>query len=105
MSRRYREYNFVGGCVAGILTALVSATGDVYPCPHLRLSLGNVYNESFIDIWDNNKLLNLMRDRDNLKGRCKTCEFRNICGGCRAAAFRVFGDVFAEDPYCFKELL
>ncbi|HOI11263.1 MAG TPA: radical SAM/SPASM domain-containing protein, partial [Myxococcota bacterium] len=37
---------------------------------------------------------------DSYGGRCGACEFRNVCGGCRARAYAVTGDVFAEEPFC-----
>jgi len=104
VSREFKDSNVIGGCIAGILTAVVSATGDVYPCPHLRISLGNVYERSLTEIWNEHPLLDKLRDRDNLKGRCKSCELRNVCGGCRASAYNVYGDPLAEDPHCFREL-
>src|SRR6185503_4936074 len=33
-------------------------------------------------------------------GRCGECEYRGMCGGCRARAFAVEGDVLAADPAC-----
>ncbi|WP_457742111.1 SPASM domain-containing protein [Thermococcus sp.] len=75
------------------------------PCPHLRIPVGNVYEQNLSDIWINSDLLIKLRDRNNLKGSCKSCEYRNICGGCRAAAYWITGDVFGEDPICFKDLL
>ena len=41
-----------------------------------------------------------LRSRETLKGRCGVCEYRKVCGGCRARAYALQGDVFAEEPYC-----
>ena len=38
--------------------------------------------------------------RTSLGGRCGTCEMNGHCGGCRARAFGMTGDVMAEDPLC-----
>ena len=35
-----------------------------------------------------------------LKGKCGKCEFRKVCGGCRARAFEATGDFLAEEPLC-----
>ncbi|MDH3359763.1 MAG: radical SAM/SPASM domain-containing protein, partial [Desulfobulbaceae bacterium] len=34
------------------------------------------------------------------KGRCGSCEYVNVCGGCRARAYAVSGDYMAEEPFC-----
>jgi len=41
-----------------------------------------------------------LRDVDRLVGRCGRCEFRSVCGGSRARAYAVTGDVYAEEPAC-----
>ncbi|HEV2714078.1 MAG TPA: hypothetical protein VGU64_02360, partial [Terriglobales bacterium] len=41
-----------------------------------------------------------LRDSANLKGKCGVCEFREVCGGSRARAYALTGDVFAEEPCC-----
>ena len=41
-----------------------------------------------------------LRDASNLKGKCGECEFREICGGSRARAYAMTGDMFAEEPGC-----
>jgi hypothetical protein len=38
-----------------------------------------------------------------LGGKCGACEYRSVCGGCRARAFATSGDVLAEDPSCTYE--
>jgi sulfatase maturation enzyme AslB (radical SAM superfamily) len=42
----------------------------------------------------------MLRDDDNLKGKCGCCEFRHVCMGCRARAFAATGDFLAEEPFC-----
>jgi radical SAM protein with 4Fe4S-binding SPASM domain len=44
-----------------------------------------------------------LRNPDLLAGRCGRCEFRTVCGGSRARAFALTGDVLAEDPACAYE--
>ena len=31
---------------------------------------------------------------------CKRCQYRKVCGGCRARAYAMIGDVLGEDPIC-----
>ncbi|MDA8171120.1 MAG: universal stress protein [Nitrospiraceae bacterium] len=35
-----------------------------------------------------------------LKGKCGACEYRLLCGGCRARAYALRGDYLDEDPWC-----
>lgn len=78
----------------------VSHSGEVFPSGFLPVPAGNVRNLSLATIYRDAPLLRSLRDSSNLKGRCGICEFREICGGCRARAYAVTGDMFAEDPGC-----
>ena len=42
----------------------------------------------------------MMRDRDALEGKCGYCNYRFVCGGCRARAYAVTGNYMAEEPFC-----
>jgi radical SAM protein with 4Fe4S-binding SPASM domain len=92
---------FIGGCGAGRLYCSISPSGDVRPCVFLPLNVGNLKMKSFKDIWFNASLFNAFRDRLNLKGSCGKCDFKFICGGCRArsAAYHN-GDTLNGDPGC-----
>ena len=41
-----------------------------------------------------------IRRRTSLGGRCGECEMNGHCGGCRARAYGMTGDLMAEDPLC-----
>ncbi len=41
-----------------------------------------------------------MRDVDAYHGKCGLCEYRRLCGGCRARAYAMTGDAFGEEPFC-----
>jgi len=55
-----------------------------------------------MDVWDNNPVFWDLRNRDKLKGHCGECEFKYVCGGCRARAYGYFGDYLAPDPGCIN---
>jgi radical SAM protein with 4Fe4S-binding SPASM domain len=78
----------------------VSHTGEVCPSGFLPVSAGNVRTESLTEIYRNAPLLVSLRDTSNLQGKCGDCEFKEICGGSRARAYAVSGNMFAEDPCC-----
>jgi len=91
---------FIGGCGAGRLYCSLSPHGDVHPCVFLPINIGNLKTEKFGDIWLNSKLLNALRNRDNLKGACGKCEYKYVCGGCRARANAYNNDIVSSDPGC-----
>ena len=78
----------------------VSHRGEVMPSGFLPLSAGSVRQEDPVTIYRRAPLFRALRDPANLKGKCGECEFREVCGGSRARAYAVTGDVFAEDPSC-----
>lgn len=78
----------------------ISHIGDVYPSGFLPLKAGNVKQESLAEIYRSSKLFVSLRDNRNLHGKCGRCEFRELCGGSRARAWSMTGDVFAADPLC-----
>jgi len=88
------------GCLAGSGVCFVSHTGEVYPCGYLPVSAGNVRRMRFADIWNNAEVFKKLRDDTCLKGKCGVCEFRGVCGGCRARAFGETGDYLGEEPFC-----
>jgi len=90
-----------GGCSAGNAICVIDPVGNVRPCPSLPVNVGNVKEVDFQTIWESSYILNQLRDRSNLSGRCKVCEYRSVCGGCRAAAFSQYGNYLSEDPKCW----
>ena len=104
------------GCIAGLAYCRIYPTGEVTPCPYLPIKLGNIREMHFKDIWFQSPVLKALRDPDNLGGKCGVCEYRTICGGCRARAYGLTsfvdfcgglhepkdlkGDYLAEEPWC-----
>ncbi|MBZ0156293.1 MAG: radical SAM protein [Alphaproteobacteria bacterium] len=88
------------GCLAGQLICLIDVDGNVLPCSYFPKAAGNIRQQSFKDIWENAELFREMRDFKGYKGRCGSCEYVNVCGGCRARAYAVHGDYLSEEPFC-----
>ena len=88
------------GCLAGTGFCFISHTGNVQPCGYFDLKAGNIRDEDFGGIWSDSLLFKDLRDFRNLKGKCGICEYKSICGGCRARAYEASGDYLAEEPYC-----
>ena len=88
------------GCLAGIHMCFVSHKGEVYPCGYLPTPAGDLRAQSFRDIWTGSPLFKSLRDSSLLSGKCGACEYKDVCGGCRARGYYAYGDVLAEEPYC-----
>jgi radical SAM protein len=78
----------------------ISHTGEVQPSGFLPISAGNILHQNLTDIYRESKLFCDLRNSDNLEGKCRLCEFRDICGGSRARAYAMTGNLFAADPCC-----
>jgi radical SAM protein with 4Fe4S-binding SPASM domain len=105
--------NFLGGCGTGRLYVGLEPNGEIKPCvffpTNKDTTLGNILEDDFEHIWDNNKLLWKLRTREKLEtyeinGQtigCGNCEDKYICGGCRARAYSYFnGNINAPDIGC-----
>ena len=106
------------GCLAGITYCRIFANGAVTPCPYLPVTAGDVRTTPFSDIWHNSPLFAALRDTSRLTGKCGRCDFKTMCGGCRARAYRregaasplwcdglatpetADGECCGEDPWC-----
>lgn len=88
------------GCLAGTGFCFISHVGQVQGCGYLDIEAGNIRKQSFSHIWQNSPLFADLRDLSLLKGKCGICEYKKICGGCRARAYERTGDYLAEEPYC-----
>ncbi|MFZ7126970.1 MAG: heme b synthase [Desulfobacterales bacterium] len=91
------------GCLGGVGFCFISHRGIVQPCGFLQVESGDVTRESFADIWRGSKVFLTLRDYDALKGKCGDCEYRRVCGGCRARAYEATGDYMEEEPLCSFE--
>lgn len=108
---------WIRGCIAGLYYCRIYPNGDVTPCPYLPIKLGNIREKSFEDIWFNSKVFKNLREPNALKGKCGACEYRTLCGGCRARAYglsndfidycgdlneptELKNDYLTEDPWC-----
>ncbi|MBU4036467.1 MAG: SPASM domain-containing protein, partial [Proteobacteria bacterium] len=63
----------------------------------------NVTKDSFEKIWNSSEVFLSLRNFDMLKGKCGICEFKRVCGGCRARAYEATGDFMAQEPLCSYE--
>jgi len=69
-------------CRAGVNVASVLADGSISACPSIRSNFhqGNIYTDSFIDVWNNS--FEKFRNRDwAKKGECQNCKQFRYCLG------------------------
>jgi AdoMet-dependent heme synthase len=88
------------GCLGGTGFCFISHQGIVQPCGFLDVNCGDITRTSFADIWNHSDIFLSLRNFDELKGKCGACEFKKVCGGCRARAYEATGDFLAEEPLC-----
>jgi len=88
------------GCMGGVSFCFISHVGEVQPCGYLELKCGNIREAGFKKVWFESGVLNNIRDWDKYKGKCGICEFKVVCGGCRARAYAKYGNYLGEEPYC-----
>ncbi len=108
---------WIRGCIAGLYYCRIYPNGDITPCPYLPIKLSNIREKSFKEIWFNSEVFKSLRDFNALKGKCGICNYRALCGGCRARAYglssdfidycgdlhepaELKGDYLTEDPWC-----
>jgi 12,18-didecarboxysiroheme deacetylase len=97
---------FNEGNSSGVGIGCVSWDGTVHPDQFWRhLSLGNVRDRNFGDIWmdtGNELLMKIKNKKQHVTGRCAKCKWLSICGGnFRVRAEAVTGDLWAPDPACY----
>jgi radical SAM protein with 4Fe4S-binding SPASM domain len=81
----------------------INHQGEVYPSRFLPLSAGNVTTQPLSEVYCDSPLFVSLRDSSRLKGKCGRCPARNVCGGSRARAYAMTGDLWAADPCCAYE--
>ncbi|HYL54184.1 MAG TPA: radical SAM protein [Gemmatimonadales bacterium] len=94
--------NYETRCPCGTQYCRITPDGKLTPCPYLPEVAGDLRTQSFAEIWRSSPLFRQLRD-GTLGGKCGACEYRALCGGCRARAFALEGDILAADPSCAYE--
>lgn len=90
------------GCSAGRGLVYIKADGEVWPCPFVELKAGDLREEPIHYVWKNSEIFKNLRNREKLlKGKCGSCDYNIICGGCRGKALALSGDYLDEDKFCF----
>jgi radical SAM protein with 4Fe4S-binding SPASM domain len=86
-------------CVVGVDGLCVMPDGTVFPCRRFPISIGNLLKNPLRKIWEESGLLEKLRRKETLKGKCGSCEIDG-CRGCRSLTLALTGDYLEEDPHC-----
>ena len=101
VTREGGRFGLLGApCVVARDGIAVMPDATVFPCRRFPLAVGNLLSSRLGDIWRDSPVLNALRDRAALKGRCGECPEAD-CRGCRAFVYATTGDWLAEDDCCF----
>lgn len=87
-------------CVIGKDGFCIMPDGEVFPCRRFPVSIGNLLETPLKKIWEESDILEKLRRKENLKGKCGICEMKD-CRGCRSLALALTGDYLEEDPHCW----
>jgi len=91
--------NYSTRCPCGVQYCRITPEGKLTPCPYLPAVAGDLMRDSFGDVWASSPLFRALRE-GALGGRCGRCEYRKVCGGCRARAYAESGDPLGPDDSC-----
>ncbi len=81
-------------CNAGRVSCCITAEGEVWPCPLLQVSLGNVLKRPFARIWTSSRRrarIDALRWND--LPACRDCALMPWCVRCHGAALLEDGDM------------
>lgn len=98
---------FKGSMSCGALRGdwcVITPDGIVSPCDLVIFYAGSLRKQKFADIWEKSPVFRQFREFEPglLTGVCGNCEYKVLCGGCRALALLFYGDFYAEDPTCWR---
>jgi radical SAM protein with 4Fe4S-binding SPASM domain len=81
-------------------TIFVSHVGLIHPSGFLPIVCGMFPLDNVVDVYEKSDVFRGLRDADRLEEKCKVCEYRHVCGGSRARAYAVTGNLYAQEPDC-----
>ncbi|MDD4940719.1 MAG: radical SAM protein [Candidatus Omnitrophica bacterium] len=90
-------------CRMGRTECAINPRGDVYPCVSLPLTVGNLRNESFAEIWRSSAELKKIRaiSSADLK-QCPECSLASDCLRCPGLSYLEHGDILSAPAECCR---
>ena len=100
IENKYGTLEVYSGCCVGISYLYINSNGKVSFCPMLNeIIIGDPKEKDLLNIWNESEEFIKMRNRD-MEGKCKTCKYLKLCGGCCAYGYWKSGKLFSENPIC-----
>lgn len=91
-------------CHVGQDKICISSTGDLFPCPGWQgMVIGNIYQNTIMDIWKNSEKLNWLRSlkRKDIP-KCLDCDSKDYCLLCIQRNFNETRYIFTVPPHFCK---
>jgi radical SAM protein with 4Fe4S-binding SPASM domain len=103
---RALQFLLAGGtpyhCGAGHTLITVQPNGDLYPCRRMPVRIGNLLEDSLVELYYKNSYLRALRDPIRISKGCEQCSFSKKCrGGLKCLSYAITGDPFTADPGCW----
>ena len=85
-------------CGAGDNIISINPYGEVFPCNLMPLCIGNVYEQTMREIWENSSTLNWWRKNNQraLRKGCESCAIAEKCRYCPGEAMMWTGDPLSK---------
>lgn len=91
----------ISGCHIGRSSMTILADGTVFACRRFYSPVGNLPNQSILDVFISDKL-EKYRHPERFE-KCFSCPLLYYCRGCPAIAFSYSNNYYAPDPQCWRE--
>lgn len=85
-------------CNPGRINGCISSNGDVFPCPIVRIQMGNLKEKSFEEIWNTDIIDPLRHMKVEDMKDCSNCETLEYCNRCPGVAYLETGDYLGPAP-------
>jgi radical SAM protein with 4Fe4S-binding SPASM domain len=85
-------------CNPGRINGCIASNGTVFPCPILRLPMGNLRERSFEEIWRTDKIDSLRYMAVTDLKECWACPTLEFCNRCPCVAYLETGNYLGPSP-------
>lgn len=92
--------DFAYSCTAGDTLLTVMENGDLVPCRRMPVVVGNLFENSMYELYENNSLLKKLRV-NKIPDECSACEYSDLCkGGLKCLSYAIYNDLNHKDIGC-----
>lgn len=92
--------DFAYGCTAGDTLLTVMENGDLVPCRRMPIVVGNLFENTMYDLYENSDILKDLRKK-KVPDECNDCEHSERChGGLKCLTYAIYKDLNHKDVGC-----